>query len=215
MRMTEIPSIIRKAGQLIPRTMVTAALLVTMVLVTTVWAMKDSGLTVVVIDDYVPVRSTPELMTATIAQLVGGQVVDLTGYRTADGEWLQVHLPGVDGGWVPTESIRSRFPVDELSIATATGATSAGVPAIVTDEIATVRQGIGYTRPVLVQLVRGDQVGLTGYRSTDSAWIQVLVSGNRVGWVEADAIVSDYPFSALSQAQVEPYFRAPDRWGDR
>ena len=136
-----------RAGRRFPRVLVTAALLSIMVLATSVWAMMDRGLTGVVIADYVPVRSTPELMTATIAQLVSDQVVDLTGYRTADGEWLQVRLPGVDGGWVPAKSIRSRLPVADLAITTATGATSVGVLAIVTDEIVPVRQGFGSAQP--------------------------------------------------------------------
>jgi uncharacterized protein YgiM (DUF1202 family) len=193
-----------KTGRRFSRVLVTVALLTIMVFVTSVWAMMDRGLSGVVIVDYVPVRSTPELMTATIAQLVSGQVVDLTGYRSADGAWLQVRLPGVEGGWVPSESIRSRLPAADLSIATATGATSAGVPAFVTGEIIPVRQGIGYARPIFVQLSHGERVELTGFRSADGAWIQVQFSGNQMGWVEAAAIASDYPLSALTQAEVEP-----------
>jgi hypothetical protein len=195
-------SLFGKAGRRFARVLVTAALLVVVVLVTTVWAMKERGPTGVVIVDYVPVRSTPELMTATISQLVRGQVVDLTGYRTADGEWLQVRLPGVDGGWVPAESMRSRLPVADLRITTATGASSAGVPAIVTDEIVPVRQDFAYEQPILARLVRGDRVELTGFRTADGEWIQVLVSGNQVGWVEAGSIKSDYPLSALSQVDA-------------
>jgi uncharacterized protein YgiM (DUF1202 family) len=193
---------LKKTGQLMPRVLVTAVILVVVILASTVWAKKNPGLTAVVTVDYLPVRSTPHLVTATIAQLHSGQTVVLTGSRTSDNKWVQVRLLGVEGGWVPAESVRTRFPVANLAATTWADGRSIGGVAVVAAEYVPVRRGWGSTpgaaQPVVTRLTRGEQVELAGFRTTDGEWIQVVLPGNQIGWVDADSITSDYPFSALA-----------------
>jgi len=66
--------------------------------------------------EYEPVRQAPCAVTGTIAQLYRGQSVELTGYRSADGRWLQVTLLGIDAGWVAAEAVESPLPVAELRL---------------------------------------------------------------------------------------------------
>ena len=184
-------------GQLIPRVFLTSVVLVAVVLVSTVWAVRDPGLTAVVKVGYLPVRSTPDRVGATIAQLSGGQAVDLTGYRTPDSQWVQVRLLGVEGGWVPTDGVRTRFLVANLTAITLTdGHGTAGV-AVVAAEKVTVREGWGTIQPVVAQFSQGQQLELSGFRTEDDEWIQVVLPGGQRGWVEAVSISSGYPFSAL------------------
>ena len=189
---------LKKIGQLVPRVLVMAVILVVVILASTVWAKRDPGLTAVVTVDYLPVRSTPHLVTATIAQLHSGQTVVLTGSRTPDNKWVQVRLLGVEGGWVPAESVRTRFPVANLAATTLADGGSIGGVAVVAAEYVPVRRGWGSTQPVVTRLTRGEQVELAGFRTTDGEWIQVVLPGNQIGWVDADSITSDYPFSALA-----------------
>lgn len=53
-------------GDLVPWVLLTAAVLIAAVFASTVWAMKDAERTAVVVADYLLVRLTPQLVTATI-----------------------------------------------------------------------------------------------------------------------------------------------------
>ena len=202
-------SFFRRTGGLVSRVLITATLLSVAILVSTVWAMQETGPRAVVTAEYLPVRSTPTLVTATIAQLSGGQKVDLTGFRTSDNQWVQVKLPGVAGGWVPVEGIRVRFDIADLAVPASLERGSEGGVAIVAAEYALVREDSGPTQPVVTQLTRGDQVELTGFRTADGEWIQVMLSGRQTGWVDAESITSDYPQSALLPVAGTPPFAGP------
>jgi len=52
----------------------------------------------------------------TIARRYRGQSVELTGYRSTDGRWLQVTLLGIKAGWVSAESVESAVPVADLRV---------------------------------------------------------------------------------------------------
>jgi len=186
-----------QVGQWVPRVLLTSVVLVAVILVSTVWAVRDPGLTAVVKVGYLPVRSTPDRVSATIAQLSGGQAVDLTGYRTPDSQWVQVRLLGVEGGWVPSDGVRTRFRVANLAAIPLTdGHGTAGV-AVVAVEKVTVHEGWGTIQPVVAQFSHRQQLELSGFRTEDDEWIQVVLPGDQRGWVEADSISSSYPFSAL------------------
>ena len=105
-------------------------------------------------------------------------------------------------GGLPPYSRRWNFTGGNIS--SATGARSAGGAAVLTGDVIPVRQSYGSAQPILVQLVQGDRVELTGYQTADGAWIQVLVAGNQIGWVEAGSIQSDYPLPALSPVDSVP-----------
>ncbi len=166
----------------------------------TAFAQEAGVPTAVVTVDYLPVRQAPTLVTGTIAQLSRGQTVELTGYRTWDSQWVQVTLPGIEAGWVAANAVKTRFPVANLTVlGDAQGdARSQGGAATVTATYAPVRNGLGPTRFIIAQLARGERVELPGFRTADARWIQVALSNGRLGWVEADAILSDFPLSGLT-----------------
>lgn len=191
-----------KSGHPGPRILFTAVILVSVILVSTVWAKKDAGQTAVVTVDYLPVRSTPTLVTATVAQLSEGQIVSLTGHRTQDSQWVQVRLPGLDGGWVPADAIRTRSNTANFAVPASVDGRSIGGVAVVAGEHVFVRKTWDSTRPVVTRLGQGEQMELTGFRSADGQWVEVSLPGNQVGWVEAGSIASAYPLSALVPMDV-------------
>jgi uncharacterized protein YgiM (DUF1202 family) len=137
------------------------------------------------------------MVTATIAQLSAGDTVRLTGYRSADGGWVQVKLAGVDGGWVPAEAIKARVPTSDLAVIESGARNIAGV-AVVTADLAPVLESAGPAEHVVTQLAQGEPVELSGYRTAEGDWVQVVLPDNRSGWVDVRAIASDFPLFALS-----------------
>lgn len=191
-----------KGSRLAPHVVLTVAILLIAVRVGAATGSENSLRIGVVADSYVPVRSAPTLVTANVAQLFQGERVNLTGYRTSDSRWVQVKLLGIDGGWVPADSLRLRFPVSDLAVvdyADHVDEQAIGGVAIVTVDLLPVLERLGTPRHILSQLARGEQVTLTGYRAAEGEWIQVLLRDNRLGWVDANAIESDFPLSALSE----------------
>jgi uncharacterized protein YgiM (DUF1202 family) len=136
------------------------------------------------------------MVTGTIAQLFQGDTVELTGYRSSDDRWVEVTLLGVDSGWVPVDALRLRLPVADLAVTS--GGQGIGGVAYVEMDLLPVLSSPGPDERILSQLVRGERVELAGYRTADGNWVQVVLSDNRMGWVDADSIASDFPLSALS-----------------
>jgi uncharacterized protein YgiM (DUF1202 family) len=189
-------------SRVVPHAVLTVAILLAAVRVSTALVSDRDLRRAMVAESYLPVRSSPTMVTATIAQLFQGDTVNLTGVRSADGRWVQVKMVGVDAGWVPANAIRVRFPIADLAMtddpALAIGQEIGGV-AVVTAQLSPVLDDVGPSGDVVAQLVRGDQVELAGYRTADGKWVQIVLTNNRVGWVDAGSISSDYPLSALSE----------------
>lgn len=171
-----------------------------LVAIATVGAREGGAPAAVVTVDYLPVRQAPAPVTGTIAQLFRGQRVSLTGYRSADSAWVQVRLLGVEGGWVAANAIETDFPIANLAVADdshSDGRNSGGV-AIVTADSLPVREVLDPATHIIAQLAQGERVELTGFRSADGRQIQVILSDNQLGWVDADSIASDFPLSSLA-----------------
>lgn len=179
----------------------TVAILLAAVRVSTASVSDRQLRSATVTESHLPVRSSPTMVTATIAQLFQGDSVTLTGVRSADGRWVQVKLVGIDAGWVPADAIRVRFPIADLAVtddpALGMGQEIGGV-AVVTAQRSAVLENAGAAHEVIAQLTRGEQVELVGYRTDDGKWVQVALPDSRNGWVDASSISSDYPLSALS-----------------
>ncbi len=189
-------------GRVAPYVALTVAILLAAVRVSTASVSERQLRSAVVTQSYLPVRSAPTMVTATIAQLFQGDDVTLTGVRSADGAWVQVRMAGVEAGWIPAAAIRVRFPIADLAVtddpALAVGQ-EIGAVAVVTTQHAPVVENAGSTRREIAQLSQGEQVVLAGYRTADEKWVQILLPDNRTGWLEAGSISSDYPLSALAE----------------
>jgi len=185
-----------------PFVLLTAAILLTAASVSTASVAEGSLRSAVVTASYLPVRSSPTMVTATIAQLFQRDTVSLTGVRSTDGRWVQVKMAGVEAGWVPTDAIRLRFPVIDLAMtddpALALGQERGGV-AVVNTPLSSAMNTVEPSGAVVAQLTRGDQVELAGFRTADSKWVEIVLPDGRAAWVDASSISSDFPLSALSK----------------
>jgi uncharacterized protein YraI len=191
-----------KSGRFISRVFSMTLILIVALLVATVWAGNDLGPTAVVQVEYLAVRSTPHRVTATVAQLFRGQVVGLTGYRSHDGQWVEVRLPGLDSGWVPLDAVRTRYPVADLSVTVSDDRPGGGGVAVVATRSLPVYASWQVPRQAKTYLGQDERVDLVGFRSADGNWVQVLLPNGQNGWVDARAIESTFPLSAL--AAIDP-----------
>ena len=63
-----------------------------------------------------------------------------------------------------------------------------------------VRRGPSTQFEVLTQLQPCTTVQLTGFRSTDNQWVQVIVPNGQTGWVSAQYVSTGVPVTSLSTA---------------
>jgi uncharacterized protein YraI len=63
------------------------------------------------------VRSGPGTSYAVVTAVYRGTQVELTGYRTADSNWVSVRLPGGTTGWTHAGYLSTDFPLTSLVIA--------------------------------------------------------------------------------------------------
>jgi uncharacterized protein YgiM (DUF1202 family) len=195
-----------RTSRFTPRVLLTIAIVLTAIRVSTASVSQMNVRTAVVTESFLPVRSAPTMVTGTIAQLFQGETVDLTGNRTSDGRWVEVTLLGVDAGWVPADAIRVRSPITNLAVtdyAAHSGGQGIGGVAYVKVDLLPVLATAGSDRQILSQLVRGEQVELVGYHTAGGDWVQLVLPDNRMGWVDADSIASDFPLSALSEIAAD------------
>jgi uncharacterized protein YgiM (DUF1202 family) len=52
-----------------------------------------------------------------VARLEQGERVELAGFRTADGEWIQIQLADGQMGWVGADTLQSDYPLSALMVA--------------------------------------------------------------------------------------------------
>ena len=61
-----------------------------------------------------------------------------------------------------------------------------------------VRRGASTQFEVLTQLQPCTIVQMTGFRSTDNQWVQVIVPNGQTGWVSAQYVSTGVPVTSLS-----------------
>jgi len=71
---------------------------------------------------------------------------------------------------------------------------------VISGTVLNVRRGPSTQFEVLTQLQPCTIVPLSGFRSTDSQWVQVAVAGGQTGWVNAQYVSTGVPVSSLSTA---------------
>ncbi len=65
---------------------------------------------------YLNVREAPSLEAAVIDTLSRGQTVQMTGYRSVGGYWIEIILPDGRTGWVSTRQMTPSVSVDNLPV---------------------------------------------------------------------------------------------------
>jgi len=63
-----------------------------------------------------------------------------------------------------------------------------------------VRRGPGTLCEAFTQLQPCTTVAMSGFRSTDSAWVQVVLAGGVTGWVSAAYVNTGVPVASLTAA---------------
>ncbi len=80
-------------------------------------APPTSGATATVISTLrLNIRNAPSVGGALLGQLQPGQTVGLTGFRSADSGWVEIHRPGGGTGWVSARWVDTSVPVSSLAV---------------------------------------------------------------------------------------------------
>ncbi len=62
------------------------------------------------------IRNAPAVSGLLLGQLLPGQTVGLTGYRSADSGWVEIYRPGGGTGWVSALWVNTSTPVSNLIV---------------------------------------------------------------------------------------------------
>ncbi|MDX1616509.1 MAG: SH3 domain-containing protein [Candidatus Promineifilaceae bacterium] len=148
------------------------------------------------------IRSGPGTEFERLDTLAAGTVVGFTGFVDGTGEWVQVDASDGPTGWVAARYL-SNVP-DDLAIRPADRPEE---PATFSDDVFTarttanlnVRSGPSLAADILDTLPAGSQVGFTGFRDAEGAWVQIDAAAGPTGWVSVN-----YLTSVPADLQVRP-----------
>lgn len=143
------------------------------------------------------IHTRPGINHRGIIDVSQGRRLEVVG-RNADGSWLQVRVPGTNNlGWVNAGHITLAIDVMTLPQTAATGRWSAFVKASVLN----VRKGPGANFDVVVRLLVGQTMNVTG-RNADSSWVQVEVPGIASGWVSRRYVSLNFDYRLLPEVSA-------------
>lgn len=142
------------------------------------------------------VRSGPGINYGVIGVLGRGTVVNLVGYRNAEGNWIMIARADGTQGWIHAGYVQTSVPVSSLTVWGGSGTPPGNVTATVTSYYLNVRSGPGIANNVLAVVARGDRLTLT-HRNAQANWVRVTLSNGTQGWVHAGYIQSSAPISTL------------------
>jgi len=128
-------------------------------------------------------KNAPSISATTLATYYSGQSVTVTGERSADGIWARVALPDGRLAWMKVVCVGGA-PTPP------TTPTVSGRNILVNTGALNVRSGPGWWYPVLGKIYRGEVLPLGSYRNADATWVQVVLAGGQVGWVNASYVVA-------------------------
>lgn len=150
---------------------------------------------VVVLSNYLNVRSGPGVNFAVLGQVSGGQNLPIVG-RTADNTWYQVQTP-FGTGWVSAAFVAARNEYGASPVTTATAATAAlsGPVAVINTGALHLRSGPGAQYTSLGTLAGGAEARIVG-RSLDWSW-WLLETPFGLGWANAQYVVARGDISAV------------------
>jgi uncharacterized protein YraI len=148
------------------------------------------------------VRYGPGFQYGVITQLVRGQSVTLSGYRSADSRWVMINWSG-STAWVSGLSpyLWTSVPLSSLPAWQGTVPGTGGVPAGASATVANVdflnvRTGPGTSYTIIRAMPAGSVVTMIG-RNTAATWAKVRLADGAVGWMSAAYLIKSVPLSNL------------------
>lgn len=164
---------------------------------------SGAGGTGTVVSSRLNVRTGPGLQYNILGQLVLGQSVGLTGYRSADANWVTITFNGAQAwisakpAYLQTAANVSTFPVWQGNVGGPTPAGSTG--RVTAAYYLNVRSAPAVADNVVTVIPNGTIVELLG-RNAATTWLRIRLTNGTVGWVSASFISSTTALSTLPVA---------------
>ncbi|MCA9955776.1 MAG: SH3 domain-containing protein [Anaerolineales bacterium] len=154
-----------------------------------------------VVSAYLNVRTGPGIQYSIITTLVRNQTVNLTGFRSADANWVQILMTNGTKAWVSgkpyylqTNVIIANMPVASDAPAAPTPTSGSGI--VYNAYYVNLRSGPGVSYPVITAVAAGSNVTLIG-RNGSSTWIKMRLANGTVGWMSASYVSNSASFPSL------------------
>ncbi len=158
-----------------------------------------------VVSPLLNVRTGPGTQYPVLQVLARGQVVNLTGYRSADANWVRINWNG-GSAWVSgrpaylyTTANIANMPVWQGSVPNTGGPTTGPTATVANVYYLNLRTGPGTTYSVIKAVPSGSVVTLLG-RSSASTWAKVQLLDGSVGWMSAKYLTGSTPIITLPLA---------------
>lgn len=160
------------------------------------------------------VRSGPGWWYPSLAVFYRGTNLPIGTYRNADGSWVQVVIPKGETGWVNTSYVLTGVQISSLPVFGAQPPAPAPSPTVATATITTgalnVRNGPGWWYDIVATYQAGNTFNLTGYRSADNGWVQIILPWHAAtGWVNVHYVALSVPLSSLHVIGTPPVVQPP------
>lgn len=150
---------------------------------------------------YLNVRTGPGIQYSIITTLVKNQTVNLTGYRNADANWVQITMSDGTKAWLSGKSYYLQTNVNIANMPVWQGTPSSPAPTSGTGNIqnayyVNVRSGPGVSYPVITAVASGTNVTLIG-RNGNSTWLKMRLPNGTIGWMNAYYVSNSASFPSL------------------
>lgn len=154
-----------------------------------------------VVSAYLNVRTGPGIQYSIITTLVKNQTVNLTGYRNAEANWVQITMPNGTKAWVSGKSYYLQTNVSIANMPVAAGSTptiptTSGAGVVQNAYYVNLRSGAGVGFPVITAAPSGTVVTLLG-RNGSTTWLKLRLPNGTVGWMSASYVSNSSAFPSL------------------
>jgi uncharacterized protein YraI len=155
-----------------------------------------------VVSPYLNVRTGPGVQHSIITTLVRNQTVNLSGYRSADANWVQINMTNGTKAWVSGKSYYLQTNVNIANMPVWQGTTTPSpAPTTSTGVIqnayyVNVRSGAGVAYPVITAVTTGTSVTLLG-RNGSATWVKLRLPNGTQGWMNAYYVSNSAAFASL------------------
>jgi uncharacterized protein YgiM (DUF1202 family) len=156
-----------------------------------------------VVSAYLNVRTGPGIQYSIITTLVKNQTVSLSGYRSADANWVQINMSNGTKAWVSGKSYYlqtnvniANMPVWQGTLPGTPPTPTTGTGSIYNAYYVNLRSGAGVAYPVITAVPAGTTVTLIG-RNGSTTWLKMRLPNGTVGWMNANYVSNSATFPSL------------------